>query len=416
MMSIAMETSSRTGMAKRISSPGGYGSYCQKFSGNVHYPGRAPRAPIPRTREDQRGVKGVFMKGQKDDIPYTDHRLNLLCHELGNVLNGLLGMAELLGESGLDIRQERLLRAIEQSGRQMQSLVNSYSHAFRSGAPQFRPCMNRVDGVELLEQVIISHLPAANAKQNRLLLVTDSEMPRHWYCDSCLVRQILDNLVGNAVKFTAGGEIVVEAAAAPEIGDTLLFRVSDNGPGMDEETASRVFEPYQRGNGQHGDGPGNLGLGLYLAQRIVRAMKGRISCSSGRSGGSCFEITLPGALMVSEVSPPVLRSALLARIFVILDLEHALGRSVRGFLGRLGVRSSNVRASAMNPDGRRLVVVISEANSDADFPARLLLAPADPSLDRRVLESPVLESSLGLLLLELALEWRGLQFRNGKPG
>jgi hypothetical protein len=151
------------------------------------------------------------MKGHKGGFPSTifpdDHSVAMLGHELGNVLNGLLGMAELLGDSGLSAEQDRWLTAIEHSGRQMQSLISTVRFIEGGAGLNIVPRKRRADGMELLEQVIISHTPAARLRNYRLILVMEPGLPRHWYCDACLVRQLLDNLVGNAIKFTCAGKL-----------------------------------------------------------------------------------------------------------------------------------------------------------------------------------------------------------------
>jgi hypothetical protein len=364
------------------------------------------------------------MKGQKDGTPSTglsdNHKLDLLGHELGNVLNGLLGMAELLGDSGLDAGQDRWLRAIAQSGMHMQSMIRSFRFFQQGSGLDFIPRVIEVDGVELLEQVITSHTPEARSGNNKLLLVTGPALPRHWSCDPCIVRQMLDNLVGNAVKFTRDGEIVLEAEASPDAHGALVFRISDNGPGIGPAPENRIFEAYQQGRHKVEDGSGNRGLGLFISREIVRSMNGRISCIHKTGGGACFEILLPDTLLAQKAGSPFMRSSLLGHIQVSLRLEETVMRSVQGLLDRLGVRHTAGRPSEnCEADGCLSLLISEPPETHGEHPPCLLLSPqaggggAPPS---RLLDPPVLESSLGLLLLEIVLEWRGLQVRTGKPG
>jgi hypothetical protein len=367
------------------------------------------------------------MKGHKGGFPSTifpdDHSVVMLGHELGNVLNGLLGMAELLGDSGLSAEQDRWLTAIEHSGRQMQSLISTVR--FLEGGEELnivqRKC--RADGMELLEQVIISHTPAARLRNNRLLLVMEPGLPRHWYCDACLVRQLLDNLVGNAIKFTCAGEIVVEvasAAGAGAAGEMLEFRITDTGPGLGAVAEKQIFGAYQRSSPSHGDNPGDRGLGLFICRKIILAMNGRISCSSPRGGGACFEVALPETLVLQQDDLPVLRSSLLAHIQCHLQLGYPLRRSVENFLTNLGVRWCNHEPTVAYSSGHGLTLVISNAaRTRGDHPPGLLLtplAPPDREPGSRILDTPVLESNLGALLLEIALHWRRLEVRSGTQG
>ncbi|MFC1719592.1 sensor histidine kinase [Pseudomonadota bacterium] len=364
------------------------------------------------------------MKGLERGIVSTvfpeDHKLAILGHELCNVLNGLLGMAELLGNSGLTAEQGRWLRAIEHSGKQMESLIRSGRFFRNSSQTVCLPRHSKVDGLELLEQVIISHTPAARLRKNRLFLVVQPELPRHWFLDACPVRQLLDNLVGNAIKFTRSGEIVIEAAAAPvdgKPGGAIRFRISDTGPGFGSATAEQIFAAYHRGSEAGKAGSGNRGLGLYICRNIVLAMRGLITCSSQEGGGARFEVVLPGAFRIGETRPPMLRSTLLDAVRCQLRLEGELRRSVANFLARLGVQYSDEEPAS---PGEGLALFISEApqQQTRDSPS-LLVRPCTHSgaaPDKRVLEAPLLESSLGALLLEIVFEWRSLEIRNENPG
>ncbi|MCJ7815864.1 MAG: HAMP domain-containing histidine kinase [Xanthomonadales bacterium] len=364
------------------------------------------------------------MKGHDHGIPSTvfpdDHNLAILGHELGNVLNGLLGMVELLGDSGLTADQGRWLRAIEYSGRQMESLIRSGWFSRKVNQPVCVPHRSRVDGMEILEQVVTSHTPAACSKNNRLFLVAKPELSRYWLLDACLTRQLLDNLVGNAIKFTRSGEIVIEAASVVvdgKSGGAVRFRVSDTGPGFDAAAAEQIFGAYHRGNDSGEAETGNRGLGLYICRSIARAMRGQITCSSPEGGGAHFEVVLPGALCIEETSSSMLRSSLLEQFRCQLRLGGALKRSIANFLARLGVRYSDQEVASPGPG---LALLISEAPRQRvkDPPSLLftLNAHSGMALNNRILEAPLLESNLGAILLEIALEWRSLVLRNENPG
>jgi len=357
------------------------------------------------------------MKGQKGGIPSVakpeNHEIAMLGHELGNVLNGLLGMAELLRDSGLHAEQEQWLKAIEQSGRQLRRLIVSFQ-SFKGGSgPAACPQISNLDGLALLEQVVISHTPAARANQNRLLLVVEPDVPGRWRCDPCMIRQLLDNLLGNANKFTHSGEVVLEAAVVP--GDTapsnmLELRVSDTGPGIRATDGDRIFDAYERKNGGDGCVDGN-GLGLYICHNIVQLLNGRIDWSSPTGGGSCFDVVLPGVLDTGNGQQSLFPVSLLQQVQCRLKLENPLRRSVANFLTRLGVRWSNNRPALTGFRENDLEVLISEArmSHNCGAPALLLTPRAPQGSDRpgHLLFAPVLESTLGPLLLEMVLEWLG---------
>jgi hypothetical protein len=245
-------------------------------------------------------------------------------------------------------------------------------------------------------------------------------LSRYWLLDACLIRQLLDNLVGNAIKFTRSGEIVIEAAPVlvdGKPGGAIRFRVSDTGPGFDAAAAEQIFGAYQRGHDSGEAETGNRGLGLFICRSIVRAMRGQITCSSPEGGGAHFEVVLPGALCIEDIGPSMLRSLLLEQFRCQLRLGGALQRSIANFLDRLGVRYSDQDVASPGPG---LALLISEAprHRAKDPPSLLFTLNAHSGMapDIRVLEAPLLESNLGVMLLEIALEWRSLVLRNENPG
>jgi len=199
--------------------------------------------------------------------------------------------------------------------------------------------------------------------------------------------------------------------------EALSIRVADTGPGFDAAAAKHLFRAYTRCNTTQANQPGGRGLGLYICRNILRAMQGRISCSSPASGGARFEIILPGSLQSGEVATPVLRSELAAQVCCELKLANPMRRSVDGFLARLGVRRSDTSGQMDEPG---LDLVISEVPQQLfKSSSGIILTPRanpGPVPQSRMLEAPVLESSLGRLLLELALEWRSLVLRNESQG
>jgi len=349
-----------------------------------------------------------------------------LGHELGNVLNGLLGMTRLVRDSGLNAEQERWLRAIEQSGLQMQWLVD----AFRCEAlPADQSAFHRpaeFDGIDLLEQSVLANAPSAQDGFNRLMLVAGPGLTRYWTCDPCLLRQVLDNLLGNALKFTRSGEVVLEAGASGGVGgwDDLWITVTDTGPGIDKTLGSRIFAPYEQGVASMPGQSGGRGLGLFIARRIVDAMGGTISWSSPAGGGTCFEVRLPGILGRTTPEGGGLPSGILRNMRCQVDLAGPLQRSVIGCLARLGVISGMPSAADGRVSGKRslsgrgLRVVLSELPSNGEHPGPALQVRAQTATGEVIvskpLQAPILECSLGPVLLETALEW--LWIRNERSG
>lgn len=375
------------------------------------------------------------MKGRKRGIPrnVSDQFVAEICHELGNVLNGLLGMAQLVRDSALTAEQDRWLRAIEQSGWQLRRLVDAFRQGpVRAGeGTAYRPAI--LDGVDLMEQLLLAHAPAARERANRLWLTAARELPRRWVSDARLLRQLLDNLIGNALKFTRSGEVVLEAGMATadvnSLG-SLVLTVADSGPGIHPELGQRMFEAYERGPAPVRDESGSYGLGLFICHRIVRTLGGNIQWSTPSTGGARFTVTLPGVLSSVRSRTAIRPSRILQSVECRLELQGAARRSVACCLSRLGVAQGRMESRPERIAGRAIrganhcqnpapvLVSIQELPIEADAScAPLLLQARTPDggvMGSRLLDLPVLECSLGPLLLELGLEC--LWLRNADRG
>lgn len=341
----------------------------------------------------------------------------MLSHELSNALNGLLGMTGILRDSGLNAEQDRWVTTIEQSGRQMHALIAFAGEAHNGQSHSPGTC--RLDGLELLEQVVISHFPAARARKNRLLLVADPDLPRYWFSERCPLRQLLDNLVDNAIKFTESGDIVLCAGKPSEssAAGALKLKVSDTGSGIADSVGERIFDAYDRGACTIEDTVPGTGLGLFICHRIVTGMNGSIDFFSSGSGGTCFEVVLPGVLGKVEASRPF--SSLLSRFHCLLQLEAPLYQAVENILARLGVGSSEYEPGRPGCPPSRYLLLVKEAEKADGAPGpNLLLEPQAPEFasGARLLSAPILESSMGLQLLELALEWSAFRAPDGTQG
>jgi hypothetical protein len=375
------------------------------------------------------------MKGnERGNPPYVSNQFVAeIGHELGNVLHGLLGMARLVRDSGLNAEQDRWLRAIEQSGQQLRCLVDSFRQGPVRSGEGAGCCPAAIDGVDLLEQALLAHAPAARARANRLWLATSPELPRRWVADARLLRQLLDNLLGNALKFTRSGEVVLKAGIGPGVvGDceTLVLAVEDSGPGIRPELGERMFRAYERGHAPLQDEAGGCGLGLFICQRIVQTLGGSIAWSTPADGGARFTVTLPGVLPAARPQTDFRPSRILRAVECRLELRGAARRSVDCCLARLGVAHSSMaketeRVAAEVTDRPAhhqgppaVLIFINEAPSPAGVAGASLLlrveTPAGRVVGSRRLDQPVLECSLGPLLLELALEC--LWLRNAGRG
>jgi len=340
----------------------------------------------------------------------------MLGHELRNALNGFAGVAELLGTTRLSGEQRHLLEALQQSGRQLRWLIESVNSEGGKTEFPFTAVPAELNGIDLLEQVIRCHTPAATDSDNLLLFNIEADLPAWWNIDGRLLRQLIDNLLANAIKFTCSGIIEIEARR-PSGGrgsDTSLeLLVRDTGPGIDSASSQRIFEPWVRL--EENQKSGGSGLGLHICQRIASSLGGTVDCYHESGTGSCFRVYLPGVLdpLLACKSGPV--SRLFSSMICRISAGDRLRASVESVLGHLGIRVVPFGKMLGSESGMMLEILINqlEIPCDSKAPHAGLLFTYHPRhsernylLQTRRLQSPFLESTLGPLLMEMALAWR----------
>lgn len=239
--------------------------------------------------------------------------LAVMSHEMRTPLNGLLGSAEILHATRLDPDQARLVEVIETSANVLLDHVNAGLDISRIEAGAIWTQVAGFSMTALVAEVVANQSGLAAAAGNRIDVVTLGEPPGRVLGNPGQVRQILLNLVGNAVKFTANGTITIEIEPALQRGDSveIELRVIDSGVGIAEDDIARVFEDYVTLDASYDRPTGGTGLGLGITRRLVRALGGKIGVESTPGTGSVFWVRLPfvaepvaGAEPVSEAGMP----------------------------------------------------------------------------------------------------------------
>lgn len=219
--------------------------------------------------------------------------LATVSHELRTPLNGILGFAELL-KSELDDPAQRECReyagVIGQSGEHLLALVNEILDLAKieSGEMRFVPVPTPL--ASLLRECAEVHRITAEVKGVAFELRLDAGLPAEIRVDALRLRQILNNLLSNAAKFTEAGEIVVTVART---GDEIVFAIRDSGPGIPPESRETVFEKFKQLEHFSTRTHGGTGLGLALARQLAEGMGGRITLESTVGAGSTFTLRLP---------------------------------------------------------------------------------------------------------------------------
>jgi len=283
-----------------------------------------------------------------------------MSHEIRTPINGIVGMAELLAATRLDERQRRYLDTVHRSAESLIEIVNDVLDLSKVEAG--RAELNPVD-FELATTVtdVVELMRArAHAKGLALESAIAVDLPRHFRGDSALLRRILTNLVGNAIKFTERGCVRIEVTRVQSHTATLVrFAVADTGIGLTPEQTSRIFDAFTQADASHARKYGGTGLGLAICRELVELMEGKIGVTSEPGQGSTFWFTArldpalaPVVAATSGASDPL--APLTGHILLVEDNELNC-EVARGMLEALGLRvslatngSQAVRAVARN--------------------------------------------------------------------
>jgi signal transduction histidine kinase/ActR/RegA family two-component response regulator len=210
-------------------------------------------------------------------------------HEIRTPMTGVLGMTELLLRTSLDPTQRGYARTILDSGRMMLRLVNDSLDLSRIEAGRFELEDAPFDLRELVAGTAAIAGPLAQNKGLQWRIAVAPDAPRFVRGDPLRVKQILLNLVNNAIKFTERGSVALELARGP--GGTTQLRVIDSGPGIAEPARARLFQRFEQADGARRHG--GSGLGLAICRELVACMGGEISLDSEPGKGSTFCVRLP---------------------------------------------------------------------------------------------------------------------------
>jgi len=227
-----------------------------------------------------------------------------MSHEIRTPLNGVIGIAQALASTELTAQQREMLDLIHSSGRTLQALLSDILDLARVESGRLSLSDDAFDLAAAVREA--AQLYAATARDKGLQFYVEvSPDVEIWVSgDVIRLKQILTNLVSNAVKFTTSGFVNLAVARGPDSGggETLRFTVEDTGIGFDGETRERLFKRFEQADGAITRRFGGTGLGLAISHQLAGLMDGSLDCESEPGGGSAFILTIPLRLAASPVA------------------------------------------------------------------------------------------------------------------
>jgi signal transduction histidine kinase/DNA-binding NarL/FixJ family response regulator len=268
-----------------------------------------------------------------------------MSHEIRTPMNAIIGMSELIRTDNFDEMQKTYFADIRKMAHSLLGIINDILDISKIEAGKMELAPSHFDLVEIFDSLCSQHRFTATAKSLLFKSSIADDLPRVVYADEIRIRQIVNNLVSNAVKYTKKGFVSVDFSRDH---DTLVITVADSGIGIKEEDIPKLFDTFERFDAQKNRGIVGTGLGLAIVQNIVVLMKGSVEVDSEYGVGSTFTVRLPlveGNEIEREANFPPIFADATVRVLVVDDNPINLTVAI-GFLKKHHIQPDTAAGGA----------------------------------------------------------------------
>jgi len=305
---------------------------------------------IEITQKELKKSNNALQQAIKKAENSTQAKTNFLAnisHEIRTPLNSVIGFSDLLYSMTNDDKQKNYLRAIKSSGESLLSLINDILDLSKIEEGNIDMEFKETDIHKIIDDMMNIFSLEASDKSLHLSAKTDESIPQNIIFEEARLRQILLNIIGNAIKFTDQGSISITARSVPENESNkirLIIEVADTGSGISPEDQKLIFMPFHQG--QTTEKTNGTGLGLAISQRLAYAMDGEIKLQSTPGKGSRFSVIFHNvqvgrnAIVVSEVRAPVHKNN---KKCLFINKPHALRDELKQVFVSYGFEVEDVR-------------------------------------------------------------------------